>query len=159
MCPKQQHHHPSIPKSFRPNRRALQDPSNFLTPHQHPNISYHQPSAVHQYSTQKKTHHTYLGPQPITPIHVRIRTTPILLLPHRQDSQTPEDCLNFPARWTVVSGPDSARRGAYSCGQSKSSNLQTDFLGLRKASELADNGINEFLLMSFINSNEQNFQK
>ena len=47
----------------------------------------------------------------------------------------------------------------YSCGQSKSSNLQTDFLGLRKASELVDNCINEFLLMSFINSNEQNFQK
>ena len=47
----------------------------------------------------------------------------------------------------------------YSCRQSKSSNLQTDFLGLRKASKLVDNGINEFLLMSFINSNEQNFQK
>ena len=47
----------------------------------------------------------------------------------------------------------------YSCRQSKSSNLQTDFLGLRKASELVDNGINKFLLMSFINSNEQNFQK
>ena len=79
MCPKQQHHHPSIPKSFRPNRRALQDPSNFLTFQQHPNISYRQPSTVHQYSTQKKTHHTYLGPQPITPIHVQIRTAPILL--------------------------------------------------------------------------------
>ena len=47
----------------------------------------------------------------------------------------------------------------YSCRQSKSSNLQTDFLGLQKASELVDNGINELLLMSFINSNEQNFQK
>ena len=79
MCPKQQHHHPSIPKLLRPNRRALQDPSNFLTFHQHPNISYRQPSTVHQYSTQKKTHHTYLGPQPITPIYVQIRTTPILL--------------------------------------------------------------------------------
>ena len=47
----------------------------------------------------------------------------------------------------------------YSCGQSKSSNLLTDFLELRKASELVDNGINEFLLMSFINSSKQNFQK
>ena len=47
----------------------------------------------------------------------------------------------------------------YSCRQSKSSNLQTDFLGLQKALELVGNGINELLLMSFINSNEQNFQK
>ena len=48
---------------------------------------------------------------------------------------------------------------AYSCGQTKSSNLLTDFLGLRKASELVDNGINEILLISLINSNGQNFQK
>ena len=47
----------------------------------------------------------------------------------------------------------------YSCGQTKSSNLLTDFLGLWKASELVDNGINEFLLISLINSNGQNFQK
>ena len=47
----------------------------------------------------------------------------------------------------------------YSCGQTKSSILLTDFLGLRKASELVDNGINEFLLISLINSNRQNFQK
>ena len=47
----------------------------------------------------------------------------------------------------------------YSCGQTKSSNLLTDFLGLWKASELVDNGINEFLLISLINFNGQNFQK
>ena len=47
----------------------------------------------------------------------------------------------------------------YSCGQTKSSNLLTDFLRLRKASELVDNGINEFLLISLINSNGKNFQK
>jgi len=47
----------------------------------------------------------------------------------------------------------------YSCGQTKPSNLLTDFLGLRKASELVYNGINGFLLISFINSNQQNFQK
>ena len=46
----------------------------------------------------------------------------------------------------------------YNCGQIKPSNLLTDFLGLRKASELVDNGINGFLLISF-NSNQQNFQK
>ena len=50
-------------------------------------------------------------------------------------------------------------RTLYSCGQTKSSNLLTNFLGLRKASELVDNGINEFLLISLINSNGQNFQK
>jgi len=47
----------------------------------------------------------------------------------------------------------------YSCRQTKPSNLLTDFLGLRKASELVYNGINGFLLISFINSNQQNFQK
>ena len=47
----------------------------------------------------------------------------------------------------------------YSCRQTKSSNLLTNFLGFRKASELVDNGINEFLLTSLINSNKQNFQK
>jgi len=47
----------------------------------------------------------------------------------------------------------------YSCGQTKPSNLLTDFLGLRKASELVDNGVNGLLLISFINSNQQNFQK
>jgi len=47
----------------------------------------------------------------------------------------------------------------YSCRQTKSSNLLTDFLGLRKVSELVDNGINGLLLMSFIDSNRQNFQK
>ena len=47
----------------------------------------------------------------------------------------------------------------YSCGQTMPSNLLTDFLGLRKASELVDNDINGLLLISFINSNQQNFQK
>ena len=47
----------------------------------------------------------------------------------------------------------------YSCGQTKSSNLLTNFLGLWKALELVDNGINEFLLISLINSNRQNSQK
>ncbi|KIJ92917.1 hypothetical protein K443DRAFT_684917 [Laccaria amethystina LaAM-08-1] len=33
--------------------------------------------------------------------------------PPRQDSQTPEVCLDLPVRWTVVSGPDGARLGAW----------------------------------------------
>ena len=47
----------------------------------------------------------------------------------------------------------------YSCQQTKSSNLLADFLELRKASELVDNGINKFLLISLINSNGQNSWK
>jgi len=53
----------------------------------------------------------------------------------------------------------SRTRLGYSCRQTKSSNLLTDFLGLQKVLELVDNGINGLLLMSFIDSNRQNFQK
>ena len=47
----------------------------------------------------------------------------------------------------------------YSCRQTKSSNLLTDFLGIWKALKLVDNSKNEFLLISLLNGIEQNSQK
>ena len=67
--------------------------------------------------------------------------------------------LNYIENWGTYKNTQVHLPFVYSCGQTKSSNLLTDFFGLGKASELVDNGINEFLLISLINSNGQNFQK
>jgi len=84
--------------------------------------------------------------------HLVLFTTPWCTYP----SWTP--CLHGDTSWYllyyyILTPP------FYSCGQTKPSNLLTDFLGLQKALELVDNGINGLLLISLINSNQQNFQK
>ena len=47
----------------------------------------------------------------------------------------------------------------YTVVDKQSHQIADQFLGIQKALELVDNGINEFLLISLINSNKQNSQK